>query len=164
MELRKERDVEDILDFIKEKWQLSINELETLESVFNVFAAQDVNMIQDSQYLVNERHRELLKDLCQFTVEDYARKNFDLISSDDEDELVWFLKKMNYNFIEEVSDEEMIESLEMDGWKVTMDENEIVTEYDYVDDVYFREIWEKFESLDWAGRKELRDKIVDYGK
>jgi hypothetical protein len=58
----------------------------------------------------------------------------------------------------------MIESLEADGWKVTLDNEEFPTEYDYVDDVYFREIWEKFESLDWAGRKELRDKIVDYGK
>jgi hypothetical protein len=164
MENRKERDVEDILDFIKEKWQLSVNELETLESVFYVFAAQDVNMIQNIQYLVNDRHKELLEDLCQVTIENYARKNFDLISSDDEDELVWSLKKMNYNFIEEVSDEEMINSLEADGWKVVMIESEIVTEYDYVDDVYFREIWNKFESLDWAGRKELRDKIVDYGR
>jgi hypothetical protein len=164
MENRKERDVEDILDFIKDKWQLSINELETLESVFNVFAAQDVNMIQGIQYLVNDRHRELLKDLCQSTVCEYAYKNFDFVDSDDEYKLVDALREMNYEFICEVSDEEMIESLEADGWKVIMDENEIVTEYDYVDDVYFREIWNKFESLDWAGRKELRDKIVEYGK
>ena len=161
MELRKERDVEDILDFIKEKWQLSVNELETLESVFNVFAEQDVNMVQNIQYLVNDRHRELLEDLCQVTIENYARKNFDLISSDDEDELVWSLKKMNYNFMEEVSDEDMIESLEADGWTVIFGDNELLTEYDYIDDVYFREIWNKFESLDWAGRKELRDKIVN---
>ena len=164
MENRKERDVEDILDFIKEKWQLSVNELETLESVFNVFAAQDVNMVQNIQYLVNDRHRELLEDLCQVTIENYARKNFDLISSDDEDELVRSLKKMNYNFMEEVSDEDMIESLEADGWTVIFGDNELLTEYDYVDDVYFREIWNKFESLDWAGRKELRDKIVNYGR
>jgi hypothetical protein len=161
MENRKERDVEDILDFIKEKWQLSVNELETLESVFNVFAEQDVNMVQNIQYLVNDRHRELLEDLCQVTIENYARKNFDLISSDDEDELVWSLKKMNYNFMEEVSDEDMIESLEADGWTVIFGDNELLTEYDYIDDVYFREIWNKFESLDWAGRKELRDKIVN---
>lgn len=164
MENRKERDVEDILDFIKEKWQLSVNELETLESVFNVFAEQDVNMVQNIQYLVNDRHRELLEDLCQVTIENYARKNFDLISSDDEDELVRSLKKMNYNFMEEVSDEDMIESLEADGWTVIFGDNELLTEYDYVDDVYFREIWNKFESLDWARRKELRDKIVDYGR
>jgi len=164
MENRKERDVEDILDFIKEKWQLSVNELETLESVFNVFAEQDVNMVQNIQYLVNDRHRELLEDLCQVTIENYARKNFDLISSDDEDELVRSLKKMNYNFMEEVSDEDMIESLEADGWTVIFGDNELLTEYDYVDDVYFREIWNKFESLDWAGRKELRDKIVNYGR
>jgi hypothetical protein len=161
MENRKERDVEDILDFIKEKWQLSVNELETLESVFYVFAEQDVNMVQNIQYLVNDRHRELLEDLCQVTIENYARKNFDLISSDDEDELVRSLKKMNYNFMEEVSDEDMIESLEADGWTVIFGDNELLTEYDYVDDVYFREIWNKFESLDWARRKELRDKIVN---
>jgi hypothetical protein len=66
--------------------------------------------------------------------------------------------------MEEVSDEDMIESLEADGWTVIFGDNELLTEYDYVDDVYFREIWNKFESLDWAGRKELRDKIVNYGR
>jgi hypothetical protein len=164
MENRKVKDVEDILDFIKSKWQLSILEEDTIDSVLNLFSAQDVNMVQNIQYLVNDIHRELLEDLCQVTIENYARKNFDLISSDDEDELVRSLKKMNYNFMEEVSDEDMIESLEADGWTVIFGDNELLTEYDYVDDVYFREIWNKFESLDWAGRKELRDKIVNYGR
>ena len=45
MENRKLKDVEDILDFIKSKWQLSILEEDTIDSVLNLFSAQKAREI-----------------------------------------------------------------------------------------------------------------------
>jgi hypothetical protein len=162
MELRKERDVEDILDFIKEKWQLNVVEEEVLDSVFNVFAKQRVKEMKQIEYLLNGETEELLETLYQRDIECYACDEFDLIPANSEHRLEDALEDLNFNWASKITDEDMIESLEADGWKVTLDNEEFPTDFDYVDDTYFREIWEKFESLDWAGRKELRDKIVDY--
>lgn len=41
MEIRKQKDLDDILDYVKSKWNLSLLEMEVLSSVLTLLAEQD---------------------------------------------------------------------------------------------------------------------------
>ena len=162
MENRKLKDVEDILDFIKSKWQLSILEEDTIDSVLNLFSAQKAREIAQLSYLVNDEEDKLLVTLYQRGIESYASKEFDLVSVNDEHDLVEALEKLNYDFTSKISDENMIESLRNDGWTVFLDEMELGSEFDSVDKELYQDIYYKFESLDVFDRERLRNEVIKF--
>ena len=162
MENRKVKDVEDILDFIKSKWQLSILEEDTIDSVLNLFSAQKAREIAQLSYLVNDEEDKLLATLYQRGIESYASKEFDLVSVNDEYDLVEALEKLNYDFTSKISDENMIESLRNDGWTVFLDEMELGSEFDSVDKELYQDIYYKFESLDVFDRERLRNEVIKF--
>ena len=53
MENRKYKDTEDILEFVKSKWKLSIQEETVLEGILHNFSAQNKEEIDKLDYLIN---------------------------------------------------------------------------------------------------------------
>ena len=162
MENRKLKDVEDILDFIKSKWKLSINEDEVLDSVLNLFSAQKTKEIEQISYLIDNEEDDLLRTLYQRGIEYYACDEFNLVSSSSEDDLVDALEKLDYDFTSEVSDEEMVRSLEDIGYTVVWDRDDLGNEFDSVDQVLYQDIYEKFESLNVFDRERLRNEVIKF--
>lgn len=121
MELRNNKQVTDIIDHIKDVWQLSLNEEDLLDSLLILFSAQKTEKLKQIEYLVNEEDLDLLETLHQRDIEDYACRHFDMISKNDRYDLVGALKDLKFDFLEEVTDTEMIEALEEDGWYVSLD-------------------------------------------
>jgi hypothetical protein len=162
MENRKLKDVEDILDFIKSKWKLSINEEDTLNSVLNLFSAQKTKEIEQISYLIDNEEDDLLRTLYQRGIECYACDEFDLVSSSSEYDLVDALEKLDYDFTSEVSDEEMVRSLEDIGYTVVWDRDDLGSEFDSVDMELYQDIYYKFESLNVFDRERLRNEIIKF--
>ena len=118
MENRKQKDTEDILEFVKSKWKLSLQEFDVLESVLHNFSAQNKEEIDKLDYLVNDETELLLNLLSSYEIENYACEQFDLISKKWEGDLVDALYDLNYDFSEKLSLEEHIEIVEDHGYQV----------------------------------------------
>ena len=118
MENRKYKDVKDILDFIKSKWKLSIQEETVLDSILNVFSAQNKKEIEKIEYLINDETESLLNLLSSYEIENYACEQFDLISKKWEGDLVDALHDLDYDFSEKISLEDHIEIVEDHGYQV----------------------------------------------
>ena len=73
--------------------------------------------------LLNNEIEDLLELLNDRQVINYVTEKWDFILSDDESDLVDALKDLNFRWIDKVSDEDMIKSLENDGWSVEFDYN-----------------------------------------
>ena len=80
MENRKYKDTEDILEFVKSKWKLSIQEETVLEGILLNFFAQNKEEIDKLDYLINDETELLLNLLSSYEIENYACEQFDLIS------------------------------------------------------------------------------------
>lgn len=118
MENRKPKDVEDILNFIKSKWKMSIQEFDVLESVLDIFRASDKREIDKIEHLVNDETERLLSLLSSYEIENYAVEEFNLVSATDEGDLVDALYDLNYDFSERISLEDHIEIVEDHGYQV----------------------------------------------
>ncbi len=118
MENRKYKDTEDILEFVKSKWKLSIQEEAVLEGILHNFSAQNKEEIDKLDYLVNDETELLLNLLSSYEIENYACEQFDLISKKWEGDLVDALHDLNYDFSEKLSLEEHIEIVEDHGYSV----------------------------------------------
>lgn len=118
MESRKPKDTEDILEFVKSKWKLTIQEFDVLESVLDIFQAGDKREIDKIEHLVNDETEKLLNLLSSYEIENYATEKFNLVSATDEGDLVDALEELGYNFSEKVSLEEHIEIVEDHGYQV----------------------------------------------
>ena len=154
MENRQPIQVTQIVDYIKDIWSLSVVEEDVLDSVLILFSRQKTDKIKQLEYLLNEDTEELLETLHQRDIENYACNEFDLVSAESENDLVDALKHLNYDFLEEVTDEEIIEYLENDGWTVTMDKYGL-ERTDIVSDMQFEELNELFSNLDFISREKL---------
>ena len=119
MEIRKPKDTEDILEFVKSKWKLSLQEFDVLESVLNIFQAGDKREIDKIEHLVNDETELLLNLLSSYEIENYACEQFDLISKKWEGDLVDALHDLNYDFSERLSLEDHIEIVEDHGYSVS---------------------------------------------
>ena len=51
---RKPKDTEDILEFVKSKWKLTLQEFDVLESILDIFQASDKREIDKIEHLVND--------------------------------------------------------------------------------------------------------------
>ena len=118
MENRKPKDTEDILEFVKSKWKLTIQEFDVLESVLDIFQVSDKREIDKIEHLVNDETEKLLNLLSSYEIENYATEEFNLVSATDEGDLVDALEELGYNFSEKVSLEEHIEIVEDHGYQV----------------------------------------------
>lgn len=143
--MRTENHTLEILDFIKSKWQLSVNEEDLLDSLLVLFSAQKTEKLKQVEYLLNEEDSDLLETLHQRDIEEYACWQFDMISKNDIYDLVGALKDLNFDFLEEVTDTEMIEALEEDGWYVSLDNG--YTNSNIVEESQFSEWTELFNQL-----------------
>lgn len=153
MENRTNKQVTDIIDHIKDVWQLSLNEEDLLDSVLILFSAQKTEKLKQIEYLLNEEDSELLETLHQRDIEDYACREFDMISKNDRYDLVGALKDLNFDFSEEVTDTEMIEALEEDGWYVSLDNG--YTNSNIVEEGQFEEWTELFSKLSVQERDDI---------
>ena len=118
MENRKPKDTEDILEFVKSKWKLSIQEFDVLESVLDIFLAGKNTEVKKVEHLLNDEIEELLELLNDREVINYVTENWDFIASDDESDLVDALKDLSYDFSEQLGLEEHIEIVEDHGYQV----------------------------------------------
>lgn len=117
---RKQIELERFLEDINKTWKLSIMEHGVLNDVFNLLLAGKNTEIKKVENLLNDETEELLKLLNDREVIDYVTETWDFIASNDEDGLEEALDKLNFNFVEKISDTDMIDSLKNDGWSVTM--------------------------------------------
>ena len=115
---RKPKDTEDILEFVKSKWKLTLQEFDVLESILDIFQASDKREIDKIEHLVNDETEKLLNLLSSYEIENYATEEFNLVSATDEGDLVDALEELGYNFSEKVSLEEHIEIVEDHGYQV----------------------------------------------
>ena len=115
---RKPKDTEDILEFVKSKWKLTLQEFDVLESVLDIFQASDKREIDKIEHLVNDETEELLELLNDREVINYVTENWDFIASDDESDLVDALKDLSYDFSEQLGLEDHIEIVEDNGYQV----------------------------------------------
>ena len=118
MENRKYKDTEDILEFVKSKWKLSIQEETVLEGILHNFLAQNKEEIDKLDYLINDETELLLNLLSSYKIENYACEQFDLISKKWEGDLVDALHDLDYDFSEKISLEDHIEIVEDHGYQV----------------------------------------------
>ena len=158
MEVRNNKQVTDIIDHIKDIWQLSLNEEDLLDSILILFSAQKTEKLKQVEYLLNEEDSYLLETLHQRDIEDYACRQFDMISKNDKYDLVGALKDLNFDFLEEVTDTEMIEALEEDGWYISLDNG--YTNNNIVEEGQFEEWTELFIKLSVQERENiLKEKL-----
>lgn len=118
MENRKPKDVEDILEFIKSKWKLSLQEFDVLETILDIFQAGNEREIDKIEHLVNDETEKLLNLLSSYEVENYATEEFNLVSANDEEDLIEALNDLNFDFSEKLSLEKHIEIVENHGYQV----------------------------------------------
>ena len=118
MESRKPKDTEDILEFVKSKWKLTIQEFDVLESVLDIFQVSDKREIDKIEHLVIDETEKLLNLLSSYEIQNYAVEEFNLVSATDEGDLVDALQDLNYDFSEKLSLEEHIEIVEDHGYQV----------------------------------------------
>ena len=118
MENRKYKDTEDILEFVKSKWKLSIQEETVLEGILRNFFAENKEEIDKLDYLINDETELLLNLLSSYEIENYACEQFDLISKKWEGDLVDALHDLDYDFSEKISLEDHIEIVEDHGYQV----------------------------------------------
>ena len=161
MENRKYKDTEDILEFVKSKWKLSIQEEAVLEGILHNFSAQNKEEIDKLDYLINDETELLLNLLSSYEIENYACEQFDLVSATDEGDLVDALEELGYNWTYKMNIDSAIEYVEDEGYTVTNDD-EIDRGFDYVDNHLFFDIEETFQNLNIFDRQRLRDYVLNF--
>lgn len=121
MENRKNTELEHIIKYVKDYWQLSVNEDDTLESFLTVLLDRDEERLKQVSYLLNDEIDSLLGKLNDREVIEYCSEELGMVSNDDEDNLIGALDDLNYNWIDKVDEEEMISALEDCGYTIDSD-------------------------------------------
>lgn len=143
MNNRKPKDTEDILEFVKSKWKLSLQEFDVLESVLDFFQAGDKREIDKIEYLVNDETEKLLNLLSSYEIENYATEEFNLVSAKDEGDLIDALEDLNFNWKEKIDIDDAIDICEENGYDVLKHS----VDRDIVSDSQFQEWSELFEEM-----------------
>ena len=155
---RNEAQAEQILEYINNLWKLSIEESEVLESVLNLFSAQKTTEIKQLDYLLNDEIETLLKTLNDREIIDFACDELGMIPEDDEDSMIDALKDLHFDFTSQVSDSDMISSLEADGWNVSMEDYETYRS-NITTDLQMEEMKKIFYDLDFISREKILEQI-----
>lgn len=118
MENRKTSQATAILDYVLEMWDLNANEEDILDSFLILLAKNDVKKLKQVQLLLEDETEELLETLNEREDIRFAENELDLISSQDEDNLVDALDDLNFKWIDKVDEDDMINYLEDSGYSV----------------------------------------------
>lgn len=152
MEIRNNKQVTDIIDYVLDTWDLTVNEEELLDSVLLTFSVQNIEKQKQLTHLINDETEELLEMLNDRIVLDYAIDLGGFLASDDEDGLEEALDDLKFNWVGKVTDTDMIKSLEDDGWNVTMDDFYPRHQADIVTQSDLEELTSNFLSADFQKR------------
>ena len=152
---RKQVELDRFKEDINRVWKLSIVEQEVLESFLELFLAGKNHEIKKVEHLLNDETEELLNLLNDREVLDYAIDLGGFIASDDESGLEEALDDLKFNWIEKVTDTDMIKSLEDDGWNVTMDDFYPRHQADIITQSQLEELTDLFLLADLNKRQEI---------
>ena len=124
MVLRKQNEIDKFIEFINREWSLSVNEETVLESILNLFLAQNIKEIKKVEHLLNDETEELLGFLDSYDIQRYCERNFDMVAECDEcDEC---------KDLEDYDDEDLLDEVESRdlNWQDYDSNTDIVTQSD----------------------------------
>lgn len=134
---------EDVRKLLKERLSLNIHSEKIFDTVLAIFDRGDLSEIKAIDSL--ECGECDCKDL-----DDY-----------DNGELIDELRKHSYPFYKEISNEQMIELLEYEGYMVLQNNSEHIDNgLDYTDNEMLYAIIEKFKNASWAEKEEIYKNII----
>ena len=147
------RKTKQILEYIEGQWQLSLREKDILEEILDLFKNEDLSTLKKLEYVLDEDYRKILDFIPQRNVFDFALDNFDLVSTDDEQDLLYYLDKLDYDFMDDLSEEDFLERASELGYNLVEGDSNIAL------DSQREELLEAFERMDFRQREELISKI-----
>lgn len=112
--------------------------------------------------------KDILDELDNEYIEDYARYYLDMINKDDfesslddfdEDALVDKLEDWGYNFSKQIAEDECIEFLEDSGYTITANED-VDNSLDYIDAGRLEEITNLFVNGSWSQREIMYELLI----
>lgn len=125
--------------------------------------------LEENEVYVEFEVRELLEQIEEQDIVDYAKNYCDLIHQEDvdlddydESDLVEALEGKGYTFIHNATNEDMIDSLENEGCYISLRKPilENADELDYGSQIQFDEIKRLFVSGSWEEREEMYKKLI----
>ena len=149
----KNRKTNQILEYIEEQWQLSLREKDILEQILDLFKNEDLSTLKKFEYVLDEDYRKILDFIPQKNIFDFALDNFDLVSTDDEQDLLYYLDKLNYDYFGSLDDEDILKRASELGYNLVEGDSNIAL------DSQRDELLEAFERMDFRQREELISKI-----
>lgn len=152
MENRKNTELERIIRYVKDYWQLSFNENDALEDFLTVLLDRDEERLKQVSYLLNDKIDSLLGRLNDREVAEYASNELGMISSDDEDDLIDALDDLNFSWTDKIDEDEMINYLEESGYIVNDDS---CIPQNIVEESQFSEWTELFNTLSVQERDDI---------
>jgi hypothetical protein len=123
--------------------------------------------LEEDEVYVEFNVQELLKQIDNEDVEDYARWSLDMKHEDDfessledfsEDDIADYLEEEGYNFSSHIGEEDCIDFLEDSGYTVTLNKY-VDNSLDYIDNRMLDEITEIFTNATVFEREEIYNKI-----
>lgn len=142
-----------ILEYIQEQWQLSLREKDILEQILDLFKNEELSTLKKLEYVLDEDYRKILDFIPQTNIFNFALDNFDLVSTDDEQSLLNALNGLDYNFTDDLSEEDLLERASDLGYNLMEGSSNVVL------DSQKEELLEAFEGMDFRQREELISKI-----
>jgi hypothetical protein len=142
MENRTDNQVEDILDFILDKFDLSVTEEELVESFLEILRKRDIKKQEQLTYLLDDETECLLQTIKEKDIKDFAEKYLDMV---DEDDIEDCKKLKDYN------DDDLLDEVESRdlNWQDYDSDMDIVTQSQ------LEEMTEKFLNLSIKERDNL---------
>lgn len=157
MILRKQIELDRFKKEINRVWSLSVIEDKALDSFLNLFLAGENAKIKQIKHLLNDETEELLTTLIDREVINYVTDNWEFIASNDERGLEDALDDLNFNWIDKVDCDDMVDYLEKRGYSVEEESND--ENYDIITDMQLEEMTELFLSADNNKREEVINKL-----
>lgn len=130
----------------------------------------ELDDLEENEVYVEFNVEELLDEIDNEDISDYAKWNLDMKHEDDfesnlddfsDNELVEALRDNWYDFSKEIDEDEMITILEDKGYTIS-DDGTVSNDYDYTDSCLFEDIVSVFDSLSCAKKQELHDLIINF--
>ena len=118
--------------------------------------AGENNKIKQIEHLLNDETEQLLTTLIDREVIDYVTDNWEFIAPDDESGLEDALDDLDFNWIDKVDCDDMVDYLEENDYSVDKESKEV---YNIVTTMQLEEITELFLSADNSKREETINKL-----
>lgn len=146
----------DVIEHLIKTWNISVYERDVFLPILELFRNKELSKIDDLSSIYNAVVENDFEDLLEYIpdkeIESYAEDELNMIQGKNKQDLVDALEDLDYKFIGNVDVEDMIDSLEKDGYTV---------EYKYGSDInivltlQLKEMTEKFLKLSIQERDNL---------